>query len=437
MKGRLALALVVAVALASSAWFIARDVAPTGGVEDVDRVVDDDTAESDDGDESVDALPSAPVEQERVEAPAPEMAPLPPGVAMLAGLRGRVVDRDSNEPLEGVELALFPPPAAAAPWRRAGPDDVPVAPVFTDAEGRFRLPDLSDERMLMSLVARGEGLAMRQVRWGALGASIEAGEEITLRMTPAVRRSGTVTFSDGTRARDVDVGVRYAHSHRRWLQKTRTDELGRFELDLPDAAIEIEAFWIDDVREKVRIVEGDRSNIDIVLGASASTRIVVSGVEPGAFEGHALYLRGTAPSGPYTVRSGTAIIWVPSTRVLSAAIHPPDTSDQEWWFPVALANEIEIERGATNVVEFVRPRTGTIRVEVGDATFERLGALRDVSLMGMDVDASGWRNAAGRTMTIEGVPIGTYEVSTTHRRGNECPTTEVVVGEGESTTATL
>lgn len=351
------------------------------------------------------------------------------------GLRGRVVHREDERPLEGVELSMVPAPMVGRLEAGLGTIGATrVAPVRTDAEGRFLFPALTAHRHRLSIVARRDGLGVGQVAWRDVESMVEAGEEVTFRMADAVRRTGRVSFRDGSPAEGVMVGIPFAHSGEGWLESTVTDAAGSFVLDLPDAAIQVRAERCRLVEAKVRLEPGDRTRLDIVLPYDGSTRIVVDVQDGTSIEGSFLHILDATTPGPYPVRKGEAIVHHPYSEEVDLVL-THETGDEEDYriLPFARATAVALETEATTVAKFRPLPVGAVRVVATSETRARLGELAAVSLVAYDLPTAGHvSDVEGNVHVLEGLPAGRYDLTTVHTDAPDVCSAEIDVVPGET-----
>lgn len=140
----------------------------------------------------------------------------PQGTPSATGtIIGRVVDADSNKPIQGAVVSIATPaPTPGAPPRppSGGPAQVPT-PIITDADGSFVIPLLPAGRFDLSVAARGyltQRYGARRPGGTSRPIELAAGQRIADVVVPLWKPailSGTVTDDAGEALEGVQVGV--------------------------------------------------------------------------------------------------------------------------------------------------------------------------------------------------------------------------------------
>ena len=355
------------------------------------------------------------------------------------GCFGRVLSARDGTPIQGASLAMFPAPNLRADGGRSGIFGGRLEPILTDSKGEFKLPYLAPHGSVEALVVSGAGYASSQIKWSEVAKAQEAQSSLDVSLRAPVQRRGSVRFEDGAPARGVTVGVRPTHAPFQWLVSTRTDQDGRFELATPPGEVKLEAF-LHAYASVSEAVADEPEPIALELPYKSTTRVIIDAPADLDRRGLSLYVEDDFGLTEYALVEGEIPVYVMIESRARLMLAAAGSRLFESFVPVASAEEVMLKGEVTQTVEFSRPATGSLEVEVAAALLARLGEPTEVNLIDLAPGAAPYVHKVkmtGTKMRIDRVPARNLRLGVSFRDSFEIAMQTVDVNAGTVTTLML
>jgi hypothetical protein len=336
-----------------------------------------------------------------------------PSAPSEPGAFGVVTAAGDDTPIQGASLTLHPTPKIRADGARGGALGAALAPIRSDADGRFKLPFIASHSSVEALLVSMPGYAPVQLRWSEVDAAQKSEEPLVVAMEKPRLHRGVVRFEDGALARGVTVGVRPIYAPFGWLVSTRTDQDGRFELEAPPGEIEVTAILHAYASDSATFDPDDDSStsamLELELPYDSTTRVLLKAPSGVDREGLSLFVEDDFGLTEYSLIEKDIAVYVLGETAARLMLAKRGSQYYESFAPIAMAEGVLLKGGVTQTVELHRPRAGSIEIAVSSQLLERLGDIKEVHLGGVEPGHSPYtRKVAmiGSKMRIDDVPAG-------------------------------